>query len=103
MLVNPQAMRWLWPTTTYGTPGMVKPATSNAAPVFAVAMVRWASYQTFGMRCTRCMSLESSGFPDVVCAPETTQLFEPVEGSSSGPGTSSGAGEKEAAGREPGF
>src|SRR5215471_5924724 len=70
-LVNPQAMRWLCPTTTRGIPGKVNPSTSNSP--------EWScnSYHTAGMRCGRCISFESSGFPVVVCAPETTQLFDP--------------------------
>src|ERR1039457_4181298 len=71
--VNPQPMRWLWPTTTKGTPGSVTPATSKSP----LCVLRWASNQRFGISWSRCISFESSGFPVVVCCPETTQLFEP--------------------------
>src|SRR5271157_52832 len=70
-LVNPQAMERLCPTMTNGTPGSVTPATSKSPAV------RWASYQTLGICKSRCISLESSGLPDAVCAPDTTQLLDP--------------------------
>src|SRR5438270_4186243 len=54
-----------------GTPGSEKPSMLKSP--------EWScnSYQTPGTRCGRCMSFESSGFPETVCAPETTQLFDP--------------------------
>ena len=52
-------------------PGRVTPATSKSPAV------RCASYQMFGIASSRCMSFDSSGLPDAVCAPETTQLLEP--------------------------
>src|SRR5208282_977254 len=74
-LVNPQPMRRLWPTITNGTPGSVTPATSKS-PLFVVAC-KCAAYQRFGIWWLRCISFESNGFPETVCAPETAQLFDP--------------------------
>src|ERR1041385_1479384 len=70
-LVNPQAMRWLCPTLMKGRPGREKPSTLKSP--------EWSctSYHTPGTRCGKCISLESSGLPETVCAPETTQLLEP--------------------------
>src|SRR6476619_5214475 len=70
-LVNPQAMRWLCPTLMKGRPGREKPSTLKS-PEWS-----WTSYHTPGTRCGKCISLESSGLPETVCAPETTQLFDP--------------------------
>src|SRR5437879_6139145 len=67
---------------TKGNPGNDTPATSYSPDL------RCTSYHTLGMEWLRCMSLESRGFPVVVCAPDTTQLFEPamhVSQRSSGP------------------
>jgi hypothetical protein len=41
-LVNPQPMRWLWPTITNGTPGSVTPATSKSR--FPLSSYLCASY-----------------------------------------------------------
>src|SRR5690349_20565140 len=70
-LVNPQAMRWLCPTLMKGRPGREKPSTLKSP--------EWSctSYHTPGTRCGKCISLESSGLPETVSAPEMTQLFEP--------------------------
>src|ERR1700704_5743765 len=70
-LVNPQAMRWLCPTLMNGRPGREKPSTLKSP--------EWSctSYHTPGTRCGKCISFESSGLPETVCAPEITQLFEP--------------------------
>src|SRR5215471_4268450 len=70
-LVNPQAMRWLCPTLMKGRPGREKPSTLKSP--------EWSctSYHTPGTRCGKCISLESSGLPETVCAPEMTQLFDP--------------------------
>src|ERR1700704_2303554 len=70
-LVKPQAMRWLCPTLMKGRPGSEKPSTLKSP--------EWSctSYQTPGTRSGRCISFESSGLPETVCAPETTQLFDP--------------------------
>src|SRR5437879_4520195 len=70
-LVNPQAMRWLCPTLINGSPGREKPSTLKSP--------EWSctSYHTPGTRCGKCISLESSGLPETVCAPESTQLFDP--------------------------
>src|SRR6185312_9301247 len=70
-LVNPQAMRWLWPTTMKGNPGRENPSISKS-PEWSCS-----SYHTPGTWCGKCISFESSGLPETVCAPETTQLFEP--------------------------
>src|ERR1039457_6247686 len=80
-LVNPQPMRWLWPTITNGTPGSVTPATSKS-PDF-VFVFRCASNHRFGIWWLRCISLESRGLPETVCRPDTTQLFDPGRNESS--------------------
>src|SRR6476646_3036559 len=69
--VNPQAMRWLCPTLMKGSPGREKPSTLKSP--------EWSctSYQTPGTRCGKCISFDSSGLPETVCAPESTQLFDP--------------------------
>src|SRR5438270_4211171 len=64
-------MRWLCPTLMNGTPGREKPSMLKS-PEWSCS-----SYQTPGTRCGRCISFESSGLPETVCAPETTQLFDP--------------------------
>src|SRR5450631_3464058 len=69
---------------TYGIPGSVTPATSS------VPECRCASYQRLGIWWPRCMSFESSGLPVTVCAPETTQSFDPFTGSPSPRGPSIG-------------
>src|ERR1041385_7758054 len=91
-LVNPQAMRWLCPTLMKGTPGREKPSmlkspewscssyhTPGREKPSMLKSPEWScsSYHTPGTRCGRCISFESSGLPDTVCAPETTQLLEP--------------------------
>src|SRR6185437_8358533 len=76
MLVKPQAIRRLWPTITNGCPGRLTPATSKSPEC------RCTSYHKLGIWCPRCISFESSGFPETVCAPETTQLFDPMGKSS---------------------
>ncbi len=43
---------------------------------------RCASYHRFGIWWPRCISFDSSGFPVTVCAPETTQSFDPFTGKS---------------------
>src|SRR6476646_1304707 len=70
-LVNPQAMRWLCPTLMKGSPGREKPSTLKSP--------EWSctSYHTPGTRCGKCISFDSSGLPETVCAPESTQLFDP--------------------------
>src|SRR5208283_903471 len=107
-LVNPQPMRWLWPTMTKGTPGRVTPATSKLKlpglvtgapgcesaspgfvprfeiPVSGIAAFRCASYHKFGIWWLRCISFDSRGFPETVCRPDTTQLFDPGRTGSSG-------------------
>src|SRR5208282_2331594 len=83
-LVNPQPMRWLWPTITNGTPGSVTPATSKLllfivvpAVVVPAVVFRCAANHRFGIWWSRCISFDSRGFPETVCCPETTQLFDP--------------------------
>src|SRR5438309_6040413 len=92
-LVNPQATWSLWPTMMKGTPGRETPVTwrlpvevgdsprlrarSPGTPTW-----RSASYQMPGTVWARCMSLERSGLPVAVWAPETTQLLEPAKHSS---------------------
>ena len=78
-LVNPQAIRWLWPTITYGIPGSVTPATSRLHD--GLTHFRCASYHRFGIWCPRCISSDSRGLPVTVCAPETTQSFDPFTAS----------------------
>src|SRR5258708_13219628 len=70
-LVKPQAMRWLCPTLMKGRPGKEKPSTLKSPECSCT------SYHTPGTRCGKCISFESSGLPETVCAPETTQLFDP--------------------------
>ena len=72
-------MRWLWPTMTNGTPGSVTPATSK----LPLVVFRCASNHRFGIWWSRCISFDSSGFPETVCCPETTQLFDPGRNESS--------------------
>ncbi len=80
-------MRWLWPTITNGIPGSVTPATSK----LPVVVFRCASNHRFGIWWLRCISFESSGFPETVCAPETTQLFDPGRKASASSKSASGA------------
>src|SRR5579859_4182488 len=54
-----------------GRPGKLKPATLKSSAFIC------SSYHVFGMECCRCMSLESNGLPDAVCAPLITQSLEP--------------------------
>ncbi len=77
-LVNPQAMRSLWPMITPGSPEKLKPATSNGHCASTTAQCRPTWYQTEGITTPRCGSLASSGFPVAVWAPETTQEFDPM-------------------------
>src|ERR1700744_6766052 len=64
---------------THGRPGSVKPATSSGgAPPGVAERCSAASYQMSGTRRLRCISFETSGFPDAECAPDTAQLFEPA-------------------------
>src|ERR1019366_9573341 len=76
-LVNPQPIRWLWPTITKGIPGSVTPATSKLPVFVGVVVLRWASNHRFGIWWSRCISFDSSGFPETVCCPEMTQLLDP--------------------------
>src|SRR5882762_10312816 len=63
---------------TKGAPGRLTPAASK----FCCGTSSCTSYQIPGRPQSRCMSFESSGLPLTVCAPETTQLFDPGTGSS---------------------
>src|SRR5690606_25950493 len=71
-LVNPQAIRSLWPITTPGTPENVKPLTrypqAQCSPIW---------YQMPGMLTPRCGSLASRGAPVAVWSPATTHELEP--------------------------
>src|SRR6202167_6687899 len=58
---------------TNGTPRSVTPAPSKLPAVVR----RCAANHKFGIWWSRCISFESSGFPETVCWPETTQLFDP--------------------------
>src|SRR6266481_3515773 len=64
-------MRWLCPTLMKGSPGREKPSTLKSPECSCT------SYHTPGTRCGRCISFDSSGLPETVCAPEITQLFDP--------------------------
>src|SRR5262245_65667256 len=64
-------MKRLRPSATAGAPGSVAPMTSKSGAD------RCARYQVEGTRVPRCGSLASSGFPEAVSVPSTTQLFEP--------------------------
>src|SRR5438309_168428 len=88
-LVKPQATWSLWPTMMNGTPGRETPVTwrlpeSLALRASASGPPTWrsASYQMPGTVWARCMSLERSGLPVAVWAPETTQLLDPAKQSS---------------------
>ena len=75
VLVKPHASVSLRPSTTSGTPASVAPTTLIvAAPGRSSA--RWARYQVEGAVSRKCGSLASSGLPERVRAPETTQLLE---------------------------
>ena len=67
----PQAMRWLWPTITPGTPGSATPETSRPGAW------RCVMYQMPGSEYSRCMSFESSGLPEAVWLPAMAQALEP--------------------------
>src|SRR3954469_21548662 len=64
-------MNRLRPRTTAGAPGSVAPMISKSPPDTC------ARYQVDGTCALRCGSLASSGLPDAVNVPSTTQLFEP--------------------------
>ena len=70
--VNPHAAWAVWPITTPGVPGDVKPA--QRSPSHAMS----AAYQVHGAASSRCGSFASNGAPVVVRSPESTQLFEPA-------------------------
>src|SRR3954471_22189865 len=74
----PQAIRWLWPMTTPGTPAKLKPDTSNGQLVDSVWQCSPTWYQTPGRLGARCGSFASSGLPVVVSAPDTTHELEPT-------------------------
>ena len=71
-------MSRLWPITTPGMPAKVKPLTSKGQSASTVRQCRPIWYQTPGIEVLRCGSLASSGLPEAVCSPETTQLFDPM-------------------------
>src|ERR1043166_735145 len=70
-LVSPQAMYLLRPITIAGAPGSVAPITSKSPAD------RCARYHSDGICASRCGSFASSGFPEAVIVPSTTQLLEP--------------------------
>src|SRR5919202_2373916 len=74
----PQAIRWVCPMTTPGTPAKPKPDTLNGQDADRVWQCRPTWYQMPGRLGARCGSLASSGLPVVVSDPETTQEFEPT-------------------------
>src|SRR5919202_2751441 len=74
----PQAIRWVWPMTTPGTPAKLKPDTSKGQAGDRVWQCRPTWYQIPGRLGARCGSFASSGLPVVVSAPETTHEFEPT-------------------------
>ena len=80
-LVIPQAMRWVWPMITPGTPANVKPAMSNGQAAESDRQCRPIWYQMPGRLGARCGSLASSGLPVAVSAPETTHEFDPTPSS----------------------
>src|SRR6186997_2759159 len=67
--VIPHAMRWLWPSATNGTPGIVTPITSSPPAT------RCISYQVDGNSICRCGSLARIGLPLFVLLPAITQLL----------------------------
>ena len=78
VLVTPQAVSLLRPTTTTGMPGMVAPMTLNPGAE------RWARYQVVGAVSLRWGSLARIGFPFVERHPATTQLLEPTSAGGGG-------------------
>src|SRR5918911_1267599 len=68
-LVKPHAIDALWPMTMPGSPGVVTPATRTPGAL------RCIMYQIEGADAGRCGSLASSGLPDAVREPATTQLL----------------------------
>ncbi len=72
VFVAPHATWSLRPMTTNGMPGNVAPIT------FVVGVDTCARYQIDGAVSDRCGSFASSGLPDAVRAPDTTQSFEPM-------------------------
>ncbi len=89
-LVSPQAMNLLRPMATAGAPGSVAPMTSKSPAD------RCARYQSDGTCAPRCGSLASSGLPDAVIVPSTTQLFEPSAAPEPGSGMDANASDQEA-------
>src|SRR5512147_290789 len=73
-LVNPQAIRWLWPRTTAGNPGDVAPACSP------FAVTTRARYQGTGSVKPRCGSLARMGLPLAVRLAATTHAFDAPNG-----------------------
>ena len=71
MLEMPQAMRWLWPMSTSGTPGNEKPVTSKRPA--------WRPFSTHseGMLSPRWVSFASSAWPVAERLALTTQLLLP--------------------------
>ncbi len=63
---------------TKGVPGRVTPAAWKAASGAGFAACRSASYHNSGTLSERCMSFESSGFPEAVREPETAHALEPA-------------------------
>src|SRR3954468_10945778 len=93
VLVADQALRSLRPSKTPGTPGTVAPI------AFSPGACRCAKYQMPGALRPRCGSLARSGLPLFVCAPDTTQLFEPPAGAALTPGTGGAPAPPDNAGR----
>src|SRR5262245_4639302 len=70
-LVSPQAMNLLRPMTTAGVQGRVAPMTSNSPEDTC------ARYHNAIICASRCGAFASSGLPEAVIVPSTTQLLEP--------------------------
>src|SRR4051794_25378593 len=74
----PQAIRWVWPIITPGTPAKLNPEPPTGQLADGDCQCRPTWYQMPGRLGARCGSLASSGLPVVVSAPETTHEFEPT-------------------------
>src|SRR3954463_2235448 len=91
-LVSPHAMYLLRPIATAGAPGSVAPITSKSPAD------RCARYHSDGICAPRCGSLASSGLPDAVIVPSTTQLLDPSASPVAGSGVAANASDHELSG-----
>ena len=78
VLVNPQAIRPLLPTTIPGPPGTVTPTARRRAVPFSSGHSRQALYQMLGTRRCRCISLATHARLSAVLDPARAQLLLPA-------------------------